>query len=175
VTTPARGLDIRSMAMKFLEVVEEHFASAEVELPARRYLAPGAPDTVAWDCEQLVVSLTGLGWGQAPDLAPVTRKIGTQANLAMRHIVLSIQLIRCTPKPDRNGRPPEVEKIHAAGEQFMRDAGLLSQALVEACSQIKKDLDRADMAVPGVVEPGAAEGGYQGLEASMQITTGLLI
>jgi hypothetical protein len=170
-----QGLTLPQIAVSILDAVEGHFAASDNDLPERRYVAPGTPDSIAWDCEQLVVALSGVGWGQAEDLAGGSLKMGTQSNMAVRHAVFNVQLIRCTPSVSARGQAPTADKLHAAGLQFMRDAGMLSQALVEACRNVATGFDRTAMVQPGTVEPGPAEGGYQGIEAVIAVTSGQLL
>lgn len=171
---------VAELALKVLKTVEEHFTAADTLLPDRRYLAPGNPSLVAWDCEQLVVGLSGVGWGAAPDAAPISVKPSAQMSaVGVRHAVFSIQLVRCTPtvsdqEAEMNEPYPEAEKIHAAGIQFMRDAGLISQALVEMVSRLNQGLDRSGIAQAGVVNTLGPEGGHHAVEATLAITSALL-
>lgn len=171
---------VAELALKVLKTVEEHFAAAGVELPGRRYLAAGNPALVAWDCEQLVVGLSGVGWGQAPDAAPLSIKPAAHMSVAgVRHAVFSIQLVRCTPtvsdeQAEMSQPYPDAEQIHAAGVDFMRDAGLISQAMVEMVSRLQQGLDRSGIAQAGVVNTLGPEGGYHAVEATLAITSALL-
>lgn len=171
---------VAELGLKVLKTVEEHFAAAEVSLPDRRYLAAGNPSLVAWDCEQLVVGLSGIGWGAAPDTAPISVKPSAHMSVAgVRHAVFSIQLVRCTPtvsdeEAEMNTPYPAAEEIHAAGVAFMRDAGLISQALVEMVSRLQQGLDRSGIAQAGVVNTLGPEGGHHAVEATLAITSALL-
>lgn len=171
---------VAELAEKVLAVVEAHFAAAGVPLPDRRYLAAGNPSLVAWDCEQLVVGLSGIGWGAAPDAAPISVKPSAHMSVAgVRHAVLSIQLVRCTPTVSdadaEMSKPyPDAEEIHAAGIAFMKDAGLISQAMVEMVSRLQQGLDRSGIAQAGVVNTLGPEGGYHAVEATLAITSALL-
>lgn len=171
----ARGdaISVQSLAAKLLAAVEEHFAAAGEAnaLPGRRGVIPGEPRGVAWDCEQLTVTLAGIGWGQALDASqPSPQTAGPASVMALRHAVLAVTLVRCTPQPSAKGRPPSMDELAAAGARFMRDAGLLSQAVVELCTQLRQGLPREAKVQPGVVEPIGPTGGYHGLETSLVIT-----
>jgi len=173
------GLTIRAMAESILAAVQEHYAatSPAVALPDRQYLAPGAPDQIAWDCEQLVVSVAGIGWGQAPSAGQSpSPKIGAQVSVtAMRHVIFDVSLVRCTPSDgDAITGIPEASAIHAAGQAFMTDMGLLSQALVVACASVRAGLDRAALVEPGAVNPAGPSGGYHGMSAQIAVTAGTL-
>lgn len=171
-------INVAELAQKTLDGVVAHFAAADIELPDRRYVAPGNPQLVAWDCEQLVVALTGIGWGAAPDAATGSVKPGTQASaLGIRHAVFSVQLVRCTPVSKDNRTPwPPPEEIHASGLRFMQDAGRLSQALVTVVAELRQSIaqDRSGLVEAGVLTSLGPEGGYHGLEATLAITSGLL-
>lgn len=169
-------LTIKEMANSVLAAVQEHFAAAAVALPERQYVAPGDPTQVAWDCEQLVVACQGIGWGQAPDAATPSPKMGTMVSaVGLRHVIFIVQLVRCTPSDDEDGEGfPSVESIQAAGEEYMVDMGLLSQALLVACARIRADLDRTAKAEPGAVNPDGPSGGYHGMSAQIAITAGQL-
>jgi hypothetical protein len=171
---------VAELALKVLATVEEHFAAGGIALPDRRYVAAGNPSLVAWDCEQLVVGLSGIGWGAAPDAAPISVKPAAHMSVAgVRHAVFSIQLVRCTPAVSdvaaESGQPyPEAEEIHAAGIAFIKDAGLISQALVEMVSRLGQGLDRSGIAQAGVVNTLGPEGGHHAVEATLAITSALL-
>jgi hypothetical protein len=171
-------INVSELAQKTLDAVVAHFDAADVLLPDRRYVAPGNPQLIAWDCEQLVVALTGIGWGAAPDSAAQSMKPGSQISaFGIRHAVFSVQLVRCTPisKDTRTPWPPP-EEIQASGIKFMQDAGRLSQALVTVVAELRQSIaqDRAGLVEAGVLTSLGPEGGYHGLEATLAITSGLL-
>lgn len=172
-----KGLTIPDLAESFLLGVQQHFAAANVALPARQYVAAGLPANIAWDCEQLVVALTGIGWGQAEDVVQLSPQINAQASVAaVRHAVFSVQLVRCTPAKGPHGALPTVDQIHENGLAFFRDAGLLSQALVTACTRVAAmlGLQNTGNVQPGAVEPLGPTGGLVALDASVAITAGAL-
>lgn len=178
MTTLGKALSIRETALKFLTGIEEHFDAASIELPARRYLAPGSPEQVAWDCEQLVVTLGSIGWGQAIDQAQLSPKMAAQASaVSLRHAIISIQLVECTPgfSSGRNPVVPTVEQLHAAGQDYMYKAGLLSQAMVTICAEVRQGLDSGGLVQPGVIDTLGPSGGYHGLETTVALTAATLI
>lgn len=175
MTTPQPGVGTitADLARKFLDGVVAHFAAAGVALPERRFLAAGNPQLIAWDCEQLFVSLTGIGIGPAPD-APVQspRMGGPVGAFNVRHAIFSIQLVRCTPSVGENSNDPfpPADAIDAAGVQSMMDAGLLSDAVVRMCSRLQQDLGRNHHVQAGLTSSLGPEGGYHANEATVAIT-----
>lgn len=177
-TALGKRIFVAELAQKVLDGVVAHFEAADVTLPDRQYVAPGNPQLIAWDCEQLVVSLTGIGWGSAPEAATGSVKPGSQISVqGVRHAVLSIQLVRCTPV-SRDARTPwpPVQAIQDAGTEFMRDAGLLSQALVTLMAELRQGLaqDHSGLVEAGAVTSLGPEGGYHGLEATLAVTSLML-
>lgn len=170
---PGVGAIAAELARKFLDGVVDHFATAGVELPDRRFLAAGNPQLIAWDCEQLFVALTGLGIGPAPD-SPVQspRAGGPIGAFNVRHAIFSIQLVRCTPTvADGSDQPfPSAAEIDAAGERSINDAGLLSDAVVRMCSQLQQELGRNHSVQAGLTSSLGPEGGYHANEATVAIT-----
>lgn len=181
MSTLGRGIAVRTLALNILNAVETHWLnSAAAPLPDRRYVAAGDPGSQPWDCEQLVVALTGIGFGPAQDAAPpVTPRAGTPASImTVRHAVFNIALVRCAPVPTgRAATPPTVEALQAAGEQYMTDAGVLSQALVWWASRTQKNLlpgDGASSVQLGVIEPDETSGGFVGMAGAAIVTCAAL-
>jgi hypothetical protein len=175
MTTPGQGLTIQAMAEAILAAVQEHYADASVALPDRQYVAAGDPSQLAWDCEQLTVGIQGIGWGQAPSAGTAAPKMGTQISAsAVRHAIFIVALVRCTPTdpedPD-TGLPSEAD-LHAAGLEYMRDMGLLSQALVVACARVRAGLSRSSLVEAGAVNPDGPSGGFHGMSAQIAVTAG---
>lgn len=168
------GLTVDDIAQAILSAVVAHFTAAGVALPTRQYVAAGEPQLVAWDCEQVTVSLTGVGWGVAQESFAQTVQLGArQSAQALRHGVFSIEIVRSYPTPDDQGGLPSVDDMNTAGLASMRDAGLLSQAMVVAASE-EIGLPPEATARPGVVDPRGPEGGYVGVLGTMIISlTGL--
>lgn len=165
-----QGILVDQMAQLLLDHVVAHFGAAGVELPEHRVVTAGAP---AWDCEQLTVTLVGVGWGQAPDSATPTARPGTPVSVyALRHAVYAVGLVRCVPMPDPD--PPSMAELNAAGLRFMRDAGLLSQALVEVGSGVRNQLGPAGSVQAGMIEPIGPDGGFVGMDGQFVITSAVL-
>lgn len=179
MSMPGQGIAVRALANGILDAVVSHWGGVAAPLPDRRYVAFGDPASVPWDCEQLVISLAGVGFGPAQDAAPpVTPRAGTPASImSVRHAVFNIALVRCIPGPTgRNATPPTVAVLQEAGDRFMTDAGMLSQALVRWGARLFKALpnDGASSVQLGVIEPGEASGGHVALTGAAIVTCAAL-
>lgn len=171
-----QGLALREMSSTLLDGIVAHFAanttSGDLPLPARRYVVAGDVTQVSWDCEQLVVGLAGIGWGTAPDTAMGSQKAGIGVfSRGVRHAVYSVQLVRCTPTPGEDGEPPSAERLMAAGLRFQRDAGLLSQALVEIGARVEAGLSLGAQVQAGAIQPLGPQGDHVGMEGEFIVTT----
>lgn len=173
--SPGKAINVAELAQKILDKVVQHYA-ADVHpysqaLPDRRYVAPGDSAAVAWDCEQLTVAIIGVGAGWAPDSGSSTARTGTPASVfGLRHAVYSITLVRCTPTVEEDGDAPPADLLHTAGLHYLRDVGLVSQALVEAGAEAKR-LSQGAVVTAGNVQPVGPAGGFVGLEGQLTITT----
>lgn len=174
--TLGKGLDIATEARALLDTVVDHFAAAGVSLPERRHLVAGSPREFAWDCEQLTVCLEGIGWGPASAAATSQPRTGSPASAtSVRHVILAVTLVRCTPQMDDEGRPPPAAEVDAAAVSSFRDAGLLSQALVTYVSQASSRLASLGSVEAGTVEPIGPSATHHGLETQLAITIGALV
>lgn len=175
-----KGLAITDLAESLLASVVAHWAAQAdaPPLPARRLVLAGDPRTVSWDCEQLTVTLQGVGWGQALDASSLSPRAGAPASvMSLRHAILVVTLVRCIAQPDprsNTGMPTEAA-LYEDGVRFMRDAGLLSQALVEYASKISPGLPLESSVQAGAIEPIGPSGNYTGLEATLAVTAGQLV
>lgn len=173
MSEPATGLELLSIGAGILADVRAFFASNNVDLPDRYYLAPGAPGLIAWDCEQLVVSLAGVLWGINEDATQPIPQVGGGAGIfEIRHAQWSVQLVRCTPAMSDGGDPPAPASIQAAGELFVTDAGMLSQYLVNLASfpQSHSWLPVGALAKAGNVVALGPSGQYHGFEGTFTVT-----
>lgn len=181
------GLRLDGIADMILQQIVRTFARAEVALPERRYVAAGTPRDVAWDCEQLTVALSGIGWGPASDRSVGSRQPGSEVSaLAMRHAVYAISLVRPYPVWDPEQDPherefPPAEQLHERGLAHLRDSGLLSQSLVSLCSTVQDDPavkhlrgmgGPYGLVLPGLVESIGPSGGFVSVETSLTVTAG---
>jgi hypothetical protein len=172
------GLAVAAVAQTILDTIVDHYDGVDgVTLPDRRLIAGGNPRLVAWDnCEQVVVSMSGIGNGAAPGVGGSSRATGNPVSgMGVRHAVFAVQITRHNPESPNGGQtPPAVADVNTAGLAAMRDAGLLSQALIEVCTKVTADLPRGSQAVAGAVETLGPEGGFTASEGSLAVTIGLL-
>lgn len=167
-----QGLDVAAVAEIVLAGVVAHFAASEVTLPDRRVIAPGDPRSIAWDCPQVVVTLGGILWGAGPgtnseSALPTGRPV---SSMTTRHAVVAVQIVRCEPVGDGRN-PPDPLRVTDAGLALCRDAGLLSQALVELCTPAGPLADYGT-ALAGAVEVLGPSGGMVGVEGNLTVTAG---
>lgn len=177
MSAPFNGLDVAGTGQRIKDWVIARFEESSQPLPERRYCAPGDPRSISWDCEQFVVALGGIGWGQALDEGSTSARTGSPISvMGMRHAVYTLQLVRCTPQPDATKREklPSVAALDAAGLAFMRDAGLLSQAMLTFAADMSQHLGRDALVQCGVVEPVGPDGGFHAAEGTITITVGAL-
>lgn len=180
---PGLGLAVPGLARTILDGVVAHFDAAaarcdpaeRVKLPSRRVIAPGNPRLIAWDCEQLVVAASGIGVGPAPGEGGRPAGKGNPISATgLRHAVFAVQIVRCVPESRDGTSPPPDEELTAAGLALLRVAGLLSQALVEVCTNVASGLPNGSRVVPGAVEFLGPEGAFAAVEGSLAVTAGLL-
>lgn len=176
-----RGLNVADTAQELLEHVISHYAAAAPgtvqPLPARRAVLAGDPRTVAWDCEQLTISLEGIGVGPSPDSelgTPGMRRGSPTSAVALRHAVFAVSLVRCTPQMSEDGTPPTAEELNEAGLIFMRDCGLLSQAMVTYAGILADRLPTASVEC-GAVTPFGPSGRFHAADTAMSVTIPELI
>ncbi len=171
------GLDITGVAELLLTRIPEHFAAADTPLPGRQLLAPGSPSEIAWDCPMLLVSLASIGLGNSPGGAGSgTMRQGSGVSaMGLRHAVYSVTLTRPDPSPSNNGRPPSVEALRDAALGLMRDAGLLSQALINVCSEVAGGLPHGSLVQAGEVQTSGPSGGHVGVIGTLTCTVGQLV
>lgn len=157
-------LDIAEMAETILSGVVAHYAAAtdpEVQaLPGRQLILAGDAATLAWDCEQLTVTCQGVSFGPADDAVPPVRQVGAGASVSsVRRVPFEVSLVRCVEVGEDEGGPPALT-LHAEGMRFMRDLGMLSQALVHIASRMRTSLGPGGLVRAGEVLPAGPEGGY---------------
>lgn len=117
------------LATAVLDTVVAAYAAATIDLPDRRYTTSGA---VAYDCEQVVVSLVrlypGIAFLEDPS-QPVLK-----ATL-LRSIQLAVHVVRCIPtlKDSPAGDVfPEPTELDASGQELLVDAYMLPTCIVRA-------------------------------------------
>jgi hypothetical protein len=177
-SAPTTGIELIAVAQGILAAVVNYFTANGVPLPDRQYIAAGSPQVIAWDCEQLVVSLADIGWGRSVDATQLSPSFGKQAGInAMRHATFAIQLVRATPVVQDGAEAPILPSVQAmadAGQTFLVDAGLLSQALVNFVAFPNGVLPIGCNVQAGAIQPIGPEGGLVGLEGSLVMTAATL-
>jgi hypothetical protein len=164
------GLDVAGVAQLVYDKVTQHILDAGVKLPDRRIIAGGDTTSIAWDCEQFVLTMPGIGRGVSPNLIPGNTKVGMQFSVAgLRHVKFDVVLVRCEPTSP-NGEAPPADQITKAGLALLRDAGLMSQAMVMAASAIQGGLLPGSQVQCGDVESIGPLGGLVGLRAPIAVT-----
>lgn len=174
---PGDGLAVAAIAQTILDALTAHFDAAPgVVLPARRFIPPGSPRSVAWDTEGLAVTMASIGFGSAPGQNAAPQRTGNPISAAgMRHAVYACQLVRCVPESQDGVRAPDPAELTKAGLSLMRDAGLLSQALVEIATPVRSTLGPGGSVIVGAVEILGPEGGFACVEGSLTCTAGTLV
>lgn len=166
-------LNVPDLARTTLDGVVAHFAASTVKLPTRKIIAPGDTRSIAWDCEQTIVTCGGILWGQGPGTGAGTgRQTGNPVSVGTRYTIIVVQIVRCVPEFDGE-EPPPADKLTQAGTSLMTDAGLLSQALVELCGR-NGPLRDMGAATAGAVEILGPSGGMAGVEGNLTITASKL-
>lgn len=165
-----KGLRVDLLAQDVLSAVAGHFATAAVALPERQYVAPGLPADVPWDCEQLTVSIEGIGWGVAEESYAQTMQANNVIALAQRHVVYRVELVRQMPVTDMTNNLPDFNDLNTFGVSFMRDMGLLSQATVTFLRMLTSNAPGC-VARPGIVDPVGPTGGFVGASCALYISS----
>lgn len=180
MTTTEKGLDVGELATEILTGVEEYFAAINVDLPERKFVSAGDTGSIAWDCEQLTVCMTGIGYGANEDQNSISGKARAQLSTRIRYVIFSVVLVRCiTTDNERGSRWPSVIDLHDDGVRFMQDVGHMSQALLQLATRrngpIHAMSDADGYAQAGAVTPIGPEGGFVALDGAFQITVGQLV
>lgn len=169
-------LNILEIATALRDGVVAHWAAATdpgvVALPDRRLRVAGDAAIVAWDCEQLTIALQGVGNGQSEDTAAVAPQLGAGVSVFnMRHVIFEVLLLRCVEVVDDEGNAPPDAVQDAEGERFLRDAGMLSQALTEIASRVQRTLlEPGGIARAGQILGVGPDGGFAGVVGLFQVT-----
>jgi hypothetical protein len=172
---PSGGVDLLTIPKAFLAYVVAYLEQSGVTVPDRRYVGGGTPQDVAWDCEQVTITLAEVGWGRSRDATQLSPAFGKQASVdAMRHATYALTLVRCYPTIGDRGELPTLDDLEAAGEQQMIDAGLLSQAGVNFVAFPNDAVPPGASVQAGAVQPVGPAGGFLGLELALTATVATL-
>lgn len=91
-----------------------------IVLPERQYVHAGE---VAWDCEQVVVTVVDLRHAFPGETAkPLVCS-------PPRHIHMEVWIVRCVPTLDDNGNPPSPAALDAAAHTELQDLWTLAYVL----------------------------------------------
>lgn len=116
-----------TLASSVLDVAVAALEASTAGCPARRYVSDGP--AVAWDCEQVTVSVEGT-FGHGGDVSAET--VEPVRCLWMRGARLGIWVTRCCPTMDDDGNPPPVEDVEASAAAVLEDPQILADAVVAA-------------------------------------------
>lgn len=174
--TLGKGIALGPIAEAILASVVAHFDAAPgIELPTRRFIAPGSPRMIAWDCDGVAVTHSSIALGQAPGVNAGPYRTGSPAvGMALRSATFTVQIVMCVPEPKDPTKPVPVADLTKAGLQLMRAAGLLSQALADLGHPVRQAIGGGGSITAGAVEVLGPLGGLACVEASLTCTVGLL-
>lgn len=176
MTAPSgQRLNTAELAQSLLDYIVQSYsvATSVTPLPARQVIAGGLAQQVAWDCEQVCLTLTGIDL-DVPQDTPVSG--GRLKATALRHVAFDVQIIRCYPTVDNKNQPPSAEKITAAGTTILQDAGQLSQAMFEWVTRAVSPDSPMGVVSAGVgtILPVGPQGGLAGVGGAVVVTANLV-
>lgn len=134
-----------------LNAVVAVYENAQIPLPERRYWTLSSS---AADCEQVVVAITQLYIGTPNEQVPVPTPCD-----GPRTYTISVQVLRCIPAQGDDGSPPSPEAIMTASAYQAIDMWLLADSA--------QDIAGIDREALVTVDAGQAEGGFQGVTATI--------
>jgi hypothetical protein len=151
---------------------EDH--PAELALPDRRAVVPGAPGVIAWDCEQVTVALANITVGGLNAQSVAMPRAGAPAGVGLPRIATwSVQVVRCTPESGEDATPPSAAELEVAGGRALSDAGLLSECMMSLATLAPGSrvwLPVGSTINAGAVTPLGPEGGFHAVEAAVSIS-----
>jgi hypothetical protein len=127
------GLDpqtIYDLAAASLDAIVDNWPVELEPLPDRRYVTFGE---VAWDCEQLVVSVErtfGVDTGDV--LSENVLGIDASAPFQLRGATVACSLIRCVPVVDDQGNPPTPVALADSATVVLADGIAMFNCLADA-------------------------------------------
>lgn len=140
-------------------------------LPARRYVAGGAPREVAWDSTdgQVTVAverlLLGLDTATPPGPVRSPRRDPSNVGRVQRSVRLEAQVVRCAPAL------ASVEVLHGHGLSVARDSGHLVSAVTDAAKEgvlIREHVAQANIVIDDLVTLGPS-GGAAGVAVAVTV------
>lgn len=152
-------IDPYVLAGDVLDALVSHFASEGVDLPSRRYRTIGVPAT---DCEQVVVSVPSLFSG-----LPGSSNLGPLRPGVTNAVELALYVIRCVPKLDDSGNPPDPGELETSAEELLTDAATLRDAVFAADKAgVFGNCNDVVLAECTAIGP---EGGYAGWRQTLRV------
>lgn len=93
-----------------------------IDVPDRQYVHGG---DVAWDCEQVVVTVPEAGLTHAFPGEAAAMLVCSPP----RHVAFEVWIVRCVPGPKDNGDPPTVTDLDDAARKTLTDLWVLAYSL----------------------------------------------
>lgn len=117
------------LAEEILVVINDVFASNEVSLPERQYVAVGPENTVAYDCEQLTVTFKNVADGLAFNDVPRMLSCNDYNSG-----LFFVELVRCIPTVSGKATglklsAPTAESLNSHAKSMLRDAKLFREVV----------------------------------------------
>jgi hypothetical protein len=141
--------------------------AAPIPLPARRFVAAGAPREVPWDTnagqvtvamERLIAALNPAA-ATAPARSP-QRDPGNTGRI-QRSASLEVQIVRCVPMPPDPLSVPSPDALDELGVTLTADAGHLMSALIDAVRRgalLREHVGQGQIAIGDVLTLGPLGG-----------------
>lgn len=152
-------LDVPDVAVRLLTLGVDTATALEVELPDRRYVAPGVGGAEAWDTEQFTVGLMSID-----PISAATSATGAGGSsggwFGPPSATFRLEVVRSTPTMDEHGEYFDDGVYHQSGMQAMGDAALLSAVRGLVPSLFDDDGRTVRL---GQVIPSGPEGGFCGM------------
>lgn len=116
---------LHTVASQALTLATAALEASEAGAPARRYVSDGP--MLAWDCEQVVVTVESV-FGHAGNIAAAA--VDPVQCLVMRGAVLGVWVVRCAPTMADDGTPPPAAEIDANAEVVLADPTVVFDGLL---------------------------------------------
>lgn len=117
------------LATALLDAIVAGYESYGVELPARRFLAPGLP---AWDCEEVAVWIERIFQHQGDVNIETNTVSAAHPALMMQGAMMRVLVTRCTPMMYDDGSPPPTSESTAAALSIYADQMLVRNSIIDA-------------------------------------------
>lgn len=126
---PARRPErLYGIARAVLDVTVDALAASEAGAPARAYVSDGP--AIAWDCEQVVVTVEGT-FGHKGNVA--VEDVSPMDCLLMRGVTLGVWVVRCAPTiGETEEDPPPADDIDANAAAVLADPMVILDGIADA-------------------------------------------